>query len=87
MGKFDGLLSAKERIEVRETPKSPVKVVPAPKNAKSRAIGKRSDPDYTQITAYIKKETHENVMRKIYKRQELSELLEELLADWMKTAK
>jgi hypothetical protein len=87
MNKFDGLISAKSK----QTPKNGVQTrettVSGQKNVKSRAPGKRSDPDYTQITAYIRKETHENVMRKIYKRQEFSELLEELLTEWMKNSK
>jgi hypothetical protein len=54
------------------------------KTGNSKLKGKRSHPDYTQITAYIRKETHEKVMREIYKRKEFSELLEELLDDWLK---
>lgn len=56
---------------------------PVPEEQTKR-VGKRSDPEYTQITAYVKKNTHNDVMRKIYKRQEFSELIEELLIDWLK---
>lgn len=90
MSKFDGLLSAKTKNgEAKKTVKTKTENASATgqKNGKLRTPGKRSDPDYTQITAYIRKETHENVMRKIYKRQELSELLEELLTEWMKKDK
>jgi hypothetical protein len=90
MSKFDGILSAKAKNgEAKKTVRAKMENASATgqKNGKLRTPGKRSDPDYTQITAYIRKETHENVMRKIYKRQELSELLEELLTDWMKKAK
>lgn len=82
MSKFDGILSVKSNDAVKK--KS------APANTKSdiskasKRVGKRSDPDYTQITAYIKKNTHEGIMRKIYKRQEFSELIEELLDSWLK---
>jgi hypothetical protein len=86
MSKFDGLLSVKTS-QTQKGAKQLGNGVSAQKNGKSKTPGKRSDPDYTQITAYIRKETHENVMRKIYKRQEFSELIEELLTDWMKKAK
>lgn len=90
MSKFDGLLSAKAKNgEAKKTVRTKTENASATgqKNGKLRTPGKRSDPDYTQITAYIRKETHENVMRKIYKRQELSELLEALLTEWMKKDK
>lgn len=97
MSKFDGLISAKTKQDTktstsvkttRTMPSAAVAVNTAKqKNGKARTPGKRSDPDYTQITAYIKKDTHENVMRKIYKRKEFSELIEELLTDWMNNSK
>ncbi len=85
MSKFDGILSAKSSGDAKTGSKSAGggNVKPAKKEEFKRT-GKRSNPDYTQITAYIKKNTHEDVMRKIYKRQEFSELLEELLTDWLK---
>lgn len=87
MSKFDGLLS----VKTKHDPNKAVKAAPEPgstqNNGKSKSPGKRSDPSYTQITAYIKKDTHESVMRKIYKRKEFSELIEELLTDWMKKTK
>lgn len=84
MSKFDGILSAKPSGDPKTNPKPSGGNVKSAKKEVSKRVGKRSDPDYTQITAYIKKNTHEDVMRKIYKRQEFSELLEDLLTDWMK---
>lgn len=78
--KFAGIFAAKGKEGKKEAP------IPATRASK-RPPGKRSDPDYTQITAYIRKGTHEDVMRAIYKRQELSELIEELLAGWLKKQK
>lgn len=84
MSKFDGILSVKKGNEVTSLPK-PAKIsVKKAKKDKIKPVGKRSHPDYTQITAYIKKDTHEDVMRKIYKQQEFSELLQNLLTDWLK---
>lgn len=91
MSKFDGILSAKSSENVKAKPAAAPQAKVGKTNAaaltkkeESRRVGKRSDPDYTQVTAYLKKNTHEDVMRKIYKRQEFSELLEELLTDWLK---
>lgn len=79
--KFDGL------FEVRgKGAKKPAATAQATRASK-RPLGKRSDPDYTQITAYIRKGTHEDVMQAIYKRQELSELIEDLLTGWLKKRK
>jgi len=83
MSKFDGILSAKSNDNTKAAPKSAGAVVQSAKKEESKRVGKRSHPDFTQITAYIKKNTHEDVMRKIYKRQEFSELLEVLLTDWL----
>jgi hypothetical protein len=78
--KFEGIFAAKGKGAKKAAPTQATR-------ASKRATGKRSDPDYTQITAYIRKGTHEDVMRAIYKRQELSELIEELLAGWLKKQK
>ncbi len=48
---------------------------------------KRSDPNFTQISAYIKKDTHRKVKMKLLEiesEQDLSELIEELLQEWLK---
>lgn len=99
MSKFDGLITAKPKqgdakkavskktVAQAEATASTIATSAGQKNTKARTLGKRSDPNYTQITAYIKKDTHENVMRKIYKQKEFSELVEELLTDWMNNSK
>lgn len=79
--KFEGIFDA--RGKGAKKPAATSQAIRASK----RPPGKRSDPDYTQITAYIRKGTHEDVMRAIYKRQELSELIEELLSGWLKKQK
>jgi hypothetical protein len=50
----------------------------------SRRKGKRNDPDYTQISAYIRKDTHRAVMQEIVTKRDLSDLLEELFTEWLK---
>jgi hypothetical protein len=52
-----------------------------------RLPGKSADPEFTQITTYIRKETHRNVKIELLKEgkdRELSELVEDLLSSWLK---
>ena len=51
-----------------------------------RPPGKRSDPEFEQVTAYIRKETHQAVKIELLKsgRQKFSELVEALLQQWLK---
>jgi hypothetical protein len=53
----------------------------------SRRQGKRNDPDYTQISAYIRKDTHRAVMQEIITKRDLSDLIEELFTEWLKKQK
>lgn len=83
MSKFDGLLSVKTKQDTKKRIKTAQDPVSEQKNDKLKSVGKRSDPAFTQITAYVRRDTHENVMRRIYKRKEFSELIEELLRQWL----
>lgn len=59
--------------------------IPAVRHGRPR--GKRSDPNYEQITAYILKETHKSVKIALLqedRNREFSELIEELLSGWLK---
>ncbi len=49
--------------------------------------GKRNDPAYTQISAYILKDTHRAVMQEIVTKRDLSDLIEELFTEWLKKQK
>lgn len=63
----------------------------APEPAKpGRPRGKRSDPAFEQITAYIRKDTHRQVKLALLQAgedQEFSELVEDLLTQWLKEQK
>ncbi len=65
----------KEKAEpLKETPIQP----------KGRAKGKRSDPNYTQIGAYIPKDLHNKVKRRLFDEDvDLSELITDLLTKWL----
>jgi hypothetical protein len=54
---------------------------------KGRPAGKRSDPAWKPYTVLIRKETHKGVSRRLQDMdvgQDLSELVDELLAEWLK---
>ena len=48
--------------------------------------GKRSNPDYKQISALVRKDTHRNAMRALLDEptdRDVSDLLQALLEDWL----
>lgn len=52
---------------------------------KPRSPAKSTDPAYMKFTTYIRKSTHLGVKtRLVSKEKELSELVEELLSNWLK---
>ncbi|HEY9879659.1 MAG TPA: hypothetical protein V6D29_14470 [Leptolyngbyaceae cyanobacterium] len=59
--------------------------VPTPQKRQRKATGKRSDPDYTQVGAYIPKTLNKEVKRLLVDAdQDFSELMTELLENWVK---
>ena len=94
--KFSGILNrAKERDTEPSAdepkaaaPPSPAPPVPPPTKKRGRPSGKRSDADYVQTTAYIHKDTHRDVKIALLKsggNQDFSELVDNLLAKWLKS--
>ena len=60
---------------------------PHKQQGRGRPPGKRQNPDFDQVTAYIRKQTHQGVKIALLqegKGQEFSELVESLLAKWLK---
>lgn len=50
------------------------------------AKGKRSDPDYVTALAYVRKDTYDEVRNRLFlQRREYSDLVQELLAAWLKS--
>ena len=84
MTKFKGLLEA-TRIDRPDTEEGFLKWVHP---RRGRPPGKRSHPDFEQITAYIRKDTHHAVKIVLLQngRKEFSELVEELLGRWLKSS-
>ena len=76
-GKFDNLLKARDRNDTssREDHNDRTRVA---------SVGKRSDADYRQVSAYIRKDTHQQVkIALLQEEREFSELVEELLSGWL----
>ena len=57
----------------------------APETKKNAQLAKRADPAFMKFTTYVRKTTHLGVKtRLVSKEKELSDLVEELLANWLK---
>lgn len=87
-GKFgDALKAAKEPEVKQDTPPSAKVSEPA---KKGRPKGKRSNPDFEQITAYVRSQTYRDTKIALLQQDELedfSELVEQLLTEWLRTQK
>ena len=75
--KFAGML--RNRTE-KPTPEAESK----PKRGRPGGQGKRLNPDYSQVTAYIPTRLHDETKINLIRngKREFSELIEELLAAW-----
>ena len=89
MSKFNDIFKAakeREAIEETKTPTEPT-INEKPKR-KGRPKGKRSNPDYEQVTAYIKKETYRQIRIALLEQdntKDFSELVEQLLDEYLRT--
>jgi len=72
--KFEGLTSLQPTTE---------ELVSATSLSKIKA-GKRDNPDFQQISAYIRKDTYRAVKQAIVTKRDMSDLIEELLTEWLK---
>ena len=80
-GKFDALVRARsgDHGSDRETHRREDDAVRV-----QGGVGKRSNAEYRQVSAYIRKDTHRKVkMALIEEDQEFSELVGRLLEDWL----
>ena len=86
MSKFRGLIDAANSRESTAPEPAPV-AMPTKPRGRGRPRGKRSDPDFDQVTAYIRKHTHQAAKIALLQEgrgREFSELVEDLLAKWLK---
>jgi hypothetical protein len=75
-GKFDELVKARNKDQASSQQD--------PGGHSASSAGKRSDSDYKQVSAYIRKDTHFKVkLALLQEGREFSELVEELLGEWI----
>jgi hypothetical protein len=88
--KFSGALA-----KLKQRPDTPSAATPsvrppreaAPPRGKGRPPGKRSDPDYQHTTVLLRKQTKKTANRLLEDAdtgQDLSELIEQLLSEWIR---
>jgi hypothetical protein len=94
VSKFSGLRGLKQsEIEPVESPAPAISATQNSGTPETRKPGrpraKRSDPEYTQVTAYIRRDTYMAVKRKLLDLDdaEFSDTLEELLSEWLRASK
>jgi hypothetical protein len=83
--KFDGVFKAVGK-EIAQP--EPTLADQASGVKRGRPAAKRSDPNFTQVSALIRKETYHAVKLKLFqqgKDREFSELVETLLNQWLKS--
>lgn len=83
---FDKLAQNRKKVKPVPAPE-PVadpEVTPEPQKRRRKATGKRSDPNYIQVGAYIPKELNKDVKRLLVDAEkDFSELVTELLEQWV----
>ena len=77
---------ASTRQQAAEQPDAPVSVSAEPVRGKGRPPGKRSDPAWKLYSHFLKKQTHReatNILRNEENSRDLSDVLEQLLEEWV----
>lgn len=96
MSQFDGLLEVKTKKKTTEKKqqgssqkkkRTPVSTPPpVEKKEETKQPGKSKNPDFVQTSIYIKKDTQISVKSKLLtdqKNRDFSDLVEELLSEWL----
>jgi hypothetical protein len=84
MSKFTSVLEAARGRDVQEEPAPIIRI------ARGRPKGKRSDPSFEQVTAYIRKDTYLKVKMSLLQEggdRDFSDVVEELLSEFLRTQK
>jgi hypothetical protein len=80
MPKFKGL----ELLREDSGPREPGSVNPSTVTKYSRPVGKRQNPAYQQISAYVRRDLYERVRRELIgKSDDFSDLLEAWMQQWL----
>ncbi|MDJ0569755.1 MAG: hypothetical protein QNJ53_11985 [Pleurocapsa sp. MO_192.B19] len=81
---FDDALKQAKKASTK-TKEQKVEKVEEAKPKKRKSSGKRTDPDFKQVGAYIRKETYLQIQRLLLEQpdKDFSDLVEELLTDYL----
>jgi len=83
VSKFDSFVKAAK--VAGKSPKAKAVKGTAEKSMRATGTAKRNDPDYKQALAYVRRDTHKQVMATLAAQErEFSGLVEELLTKWLK---
>ncbi len=85
-GKFAGLSAAIREAQENVDTVSRTETTETGKQRTGRAPGKRSNPNWKQHTVMLEKETHllaTDLLRRLDNGQDISDLLNSLLKDWV----
>lgn len=88
MSKFAGVLKAAKGDEIPPEAESPRPTLLTA--SRGRPKGKRSDPSYEQVTAYIRKDTYRQTKVALLQtndERDFSQLVEDLLCAYLRTQK
>lgn len=88
MSKFDAIKRASKARETKPgaTIKRDEDPEEKPKPKRGRPKGKRSDDNFQQVTAYVRRDTYKATQKALVdEEQEFSELVEDLLVKWLKS--
>ena len=82
--RFSGVLNRSVFIPEPELPPEPKEAAAAPLLKTGRAPGKKTDPNYTQVTVYLRKDVH-NTARKLLidEHRQFSDLVGALVSEWL----
>lgn len=86
MSKFAGVLKAAKGDETQASEPRPMVIAAS----RGRTKGKRSDPAFEQVTAYIRRETYQQTKIALLQAnddRDFSQLVEELLTAYLRTQK
>lgn len=83
--KFETVLSQRKTANAELALETPPILEKAAHRGRGRPPGKRTNPDYQQVTVYLPRALHDEVKIKLIQegRKEFSELVENLLINWL----
>lgn len=83
--KFEMVLSQRKMANSELALETPPILEKAAHRGRGRPPGKRTNPDYQQVTVYLPRALHDDVKIKLIQegRKEFSELVENLLINWL----